>query len=291
MGGAVHVRVAPSTVRVGQGVVVAAAVRPTGPLCGATLSHLTTSIKLRTKKAVAGAANWVVTIPANAPSGAWTARVACVKAGSGVARFSVLPKLSPPPTIPAKVVVVKSGVSSTSSFGETDVSYGIVLQNVSPDEDALDVALTVNILDASGLIIKTETDTYRAIPAGATYYAGGSDFLTTSTPARRIDVTAQVGSRQKKALGALPAVANVHVGADPFDGTAHVLGEWANPYTKPISELAQVTAVCFDSAGNVIGGGGDYLDAPVPAGGRVGFDVPTDAPSASQIAPNATRRG
>jgi hypothetical protein len=188
------------------------------------------------------------------------------------------------PTIPAKVIVVKSGVSSTSSFGETDVSYGIVLQNVSPDEDALDVRLTVNILDASGLIIKTETDTYQAIPAGATYYAGGSDFLTTSTPARRVDVTAQVQSRQKNALGALLAVANVHVGADPFDGTAHVLGEWTNPYTKPISELAQVTAVCFDSSGNVIGGGGDYLDAPVPPGGRVGFDVPTDALSTSQIA-------
>jgi hypothetical protein len=38
------------------------------------------------------------------------------------------------------------------------------------------------------------------------------------------------------------------------------------------------------SSGNVIGGGGDYLDAPVPPGGRVGFDVPTDALSASQVA-------
>jgi hypothetical protein len=281
---AVRMRVAPASVTAGGNVYVTAGVRPAGARCTGALSHGSTALKLKPKKAIGGAVSWKSKIPSTAAGGRWTARVACAHAGSASARFSVIARPSPPPpTIPAKVVVVKSGVSSRPSGSSyTFAGYGVVLQNVSPDEDALQVAVTVNILDASGLILHSESDTYTAIPAGATYYAGGDSFFSGSTPAARVEAIVQVGSHQKKSIGGLPPVANIRT-SEGFS-SADVLGEFQNPYTKTISSLARITAVCFDASGNVIGGGFDYPNSSVTPGGRIGFDISIQGLHASQIA-------
>ena len=160
--------------------------------------------------------------------------------------------------------------------------YGVVLQNASPDEDALDVEMTVNLVDAADRILESDSQTIAAIPAATTYYAGGEAIWDGSTPAARVEVSVRVGDRQKKKIQILPPVANVRVSSDLF-GT-DVLGEFSNPYSQSMSSLARITAVCFDAAGNVIGGGRSYPEGSVPPGGRIGFDVSLEGLEATQIA-------
>jgi hypothetical protein len=146
----------------------------------------------------------------------------------------------------------------------TFAGYGIVLQNVSPDEDALRVTVLVNIVDAGGRMLKSESDTYEAIPAGATYSAGGESIFG-GTPAR-LEITTTVGQRQKRSPSlVLPPVSNLRVTSD-FLG-ANAVGEVANPSTtKSLSGLARITFVCLDASGNVIGGGFTYPASAVPTG-------------------------
>lgn len=54
----------------------------------------------------------------------------------------------PPSSVPAKVVLVKSGFSTALGDTTSVVGVGLVLQNTSPDEDALRVSVTVNAVDA-----------------------------------------------------------------------------------------------------------------------------------------------
>jgi hypothetical protein len=281
---AVRVRVAPTTATAGNPVFIVAGVNPGGDLCSASLSYVgSPTRKLPSKRAAGGIASWRTVLPRTAKGGSWVARVVCGSAGAGSARFTVRALPPPkPPTIPARVVVVKSGIAQrASSIGSTFAGYGVVLQNVSPDEDALDVQLLVNILDASGAILRSESDTYAAIPAGATYYAGGEPIFNGT--AARIDVSVTVGKRQKKSITRLPAVSNIRVQDNDFLGPS-VLGEITNPYSQTLSSLARITFVCFDAAGNAIGGGYGYPTAALPAGGRIGFEESIEGLSASQIA-------
>lgn len=283
---AVRVRVAPSKVIAGNSLFVTAGVSPKGKTCAATISRpAAPSVKLGSKRANTGAVSWRWNVPRSAKGGSGTARVACLGAGAGSARFTItaLPP-PPPPTIPARVVVVKSGIAARLSvIGSTFAGYGIVLQNVSPDEDALDVTLLVNILDASGRIVKSESDNYEAIPAGATYYAGGDSIFEGT--AARLEVTAQTGSSQKKASILMPQVSNARVTGD-FLGV-NVVGEVMNPSTtRPLSWLSRISVVCFDGAGNVIGGGDGFWPGTsnLPPGARIGFEISVEGLVAAQIA-------
>jgi hypothetical protein len=254
-------------------------------LCSGTIRRGPTAVKLRKKRALPrkkrarrGSVTWRATIPRTAPEGTYTVRVSCAKAGRATARLTVRLR-------PAKVVVVKSGFAARRSCASClyDISYGLVLQNASPDEDALEVDLTLDFLDANGLVVFTRTTNLGAIPAAATYYYGEYlDATTNRTPTRlAVKIDPRVASA-KKSIGDLPPVASIRV--IDSSGTAHVLGEFTNPYTETISLDARATVVCFDALGNVIGGGSRDVQSSVPPGGRGGFDVPIYTLDASQIA-------
>jgi hypothetical protein len=246
----------------------------------ATVSFNSSSVAVNSYDTLASA-TMTVNVRASAASGSYPITVKGAGIGATHTTIITLNVL-----IPAKVVAVKSGLSSrTGCTGcDTYLSYGLVLQNTSPDEDALRVTLTLNFLDASGLIVHAAT-VYGVgpVPAGATYYFGGyySDYKP-ATPVQVQLASAQVARSQKKAIGGLPPVASVSV--TDSSGSAHVLGEFTNPYTWTIPDYVDVTAVCFDAAGNVIGGGSGNPNASVTPGGRTGFDIPIRSLSASQIA-------
>jgi hypothetical protein len=257
----VRVRISPPTVKAGNSVFITADVTPsTRKSCTATITRPGVTTRLAAKKAL-GVVSWRWVVPRTAKGGVGVARVACVGAGAGTARFRIIALPPPrPPTIPARVVVTKSGISGRwlEGTGSTFAGYGVVLQNVSPDEDAFDVQVLVNILDGGGRILKSETATYEEIPASATYYGGG-DSIFTGTPAR-LEISVKVGERRKKASVALPQVSNLRV--QDFFGRPQVLGEVANTSTsKTLSSLARISFVCLDGAGNVLGGGLAYPPA------------------------------
>lgn len=285
---AVRVRVAPATVRAGKSVVIAASVTPSTATCRPTLKPPTGSARtLASKKARASQVSWTWLVPKTAVPGRWTATVACVGAGKASARFTVLratpPPPPPPPVIPAKLELEKYGFGVWAEAGSilSFVGYGAVIRNLSPDEDALDVTVLVNVIGSSGQILESDGFSYAAIPAAATYYAGGT-IVIDQAPVARIEVNVSFRDRAKKAV-ALPPVSNVRVPGNEF-GFAEVDGELQNTSTKPLSTYAQISAVAFDAAGNVIGGGWDTPAADVPPGGRIGFRIAIWGRTPSEIA-------
>ena len=282
---AVRLRVVPTYITAGQSVLVVAGVSPARVLCSGTIRRGSTAIKLRKKRALPrkkkarrGFVTWRAKIPSAASEGIYTVRVSCAKAGRATARLTVTPPA-------AKVVVVKSGFAARRPCAACpyDISYGLVLQNASPDEDALAIYLTLNFMDANGRVVFNRTTNFGPIPAGATYYYG--EYLGATTNQTPTRLVAKIDPRvvsEKKSIGDLPPVTNIRV--TDSSGTAHVLGEFTNPYPFTISFDAAVTVVCFDASGNVIGGGYRNVQNPVPPGGRDGFDVTIYALDASQIA-------
>lgn len=277
---AVRLRITPGSVKAGGRVLVSANVSQLGAACDGTIRHASKIVTLRPKRAVRHALSWKAKIPATAPTGQWTARVACAHAGSATAKLVVTPRT--PPTVPAKIIVVKSGVSARTVAGVTHAGWGVVLKNVSPDEDAMDVDVTLRFIDASGTNLRFATRDYEGVPADATYYLGGDETFQGNAPTRVEVTSVQVGFHIATTLHRLAPVADIHENDDAT--SARVQGNFENPYDRTLSNVALVTAVCFDAAGNVIGGGGSVLAASVAPGTHRDFDIPVLSLQRSQIA-------
>lgn len=272
---AVRVRVSPATVRAGESVVIAASGIPTTATCRPMLRSPTGSARsLASKKARSSQISWAWLVPKTAAPGRWTASVACVGAPKASAGFTVLqaaPTPPPPQVIPAKLEVEKYGFGLDVDEFLTWLNYGAVIRNLSPDEDALYVTVLVNVIGSNGQILESQSTFYAAIPAATTYYAGDVMLLFDEAPAvARIDVSVSFREGAKKAI-TLPPVSNVRVQGD--QGPARVAGELQNTATTPLSEFAEITAVVFDAAGNVLGGGSRFPGAYVPPGERIGFEI------------------
>lgn len=166
----------------------------------------------------------------------------------------------------------KHGYGVDAFSEDTFVGVGAVIRNLSPDEDALDVTMSVKVFGPTGELLEEDTDWYEAIPAATTYHAASLVWIEQGyAPVARVDVSVSFRDGVKKAI-TLPPVSNLRVQEDEF-GYAEIAGELENPSTRTMRS-AVVTAVAFDAAGNVIGGGFDILlDANVPPAARAGFEA------------------
>ena len=268
------VRVVQVAGRVQQGGIarVVLAVSPRGVRCLLTVRAPTGRVAIRSSRtAAAGRASFVWTVGAAAIPGRWRVAVACGRAGRASTSFLVVRRAQPPPPPPpsATVVVEKSGFSFEDTTTTRSVGYGVVLANTSTDQDAGNLTVNVNVLDASARVLTGESNTILVIPAASRYYLGSEVFVTLAEVPASLEIRVTIGeSRPRGAV--LPPVANVRVIDD--SGT-RVEGELTNPFTQELSSFARITAVVFDAAGNVAGGGFSFPDAAVPPGGRAGFSV------------------
>jgi hypothetical protein len=283
----VRLRIAPASIKRGQALSIAVGVSPAGVVCRGSAEAAAGARLLAPRRAVRGFASWVFRTTGSTALGRWDVGVACGAAGTARGHFTVRraapPAPAPPPVVPARVVVEKSGFSTELPLGpgdDTFAGYGLVLHNVSPDEDAVGVEILLNFVDAGGLILDSATANLHAIPAGATYYFGGLATFR-GTPATMQVVSVRISTRQKKSIPGLPPVSNLRV---VEDFQTEVLGELANPYSRTLSDIARITVVCFDGVGNVIGGGDTFPPAALPPGARAAFSVTVYGPPASRVA-------
>jgi hypothetical protein len=217
--------------------------------------------------------NW--RLSAAAAPGVWTITVACGPAGTAKGSFRVTRRA--PVTTPPAVAVEKTGFAVSGR----QVGYGIVLRNAAGDRDAVGVTLTVNVLDAGGAALKSEVSRIPGIPAATTFYFGSVVSLDAGTTAASLQATVQVGAGQARRLE-LPPVSAVH--AVDAGGAAHVQGVVANDTTRPISTLTRISAVAFDPAGNVIGGGFAFPAATIGPNDQGQFDVPLVGVTVDRVA-------
>jgi len=172
----------------------------------------------------------------------------------------------------ATVNIVDAGFTRSDEGGTSAITYGIVLENTSATDDALDVAVTANFLNPSGTIVQTEGDTIHVIPAGTTYYLDGSLFPDKADKTTKLETTVAVGA-SAAAVYVLPEISDVRMSWGQFKDL-HVRGVVTNPYTEPIPVLsAGANVVCFDASGKVVGGGYGFPDNPIPPGAKIAFDA------------------
>jgi hypothetical protein len=218
----------------------------------------------------ASAGRWRWIVPGDASTGPAAVSVACARGGSAARTVMIVGDV-----IPAKIGVARTGYSIRPlTYGGTDVSYGVLLQNTSPAQDALNVQALVNMVDASNHVIGSAGTSIGMIPAGSTYALGGSLSFPGAAPVVRLEVVLQIGGHQK-AGALLPALANVHPVPSPYDtgwvGT--VEGEVTNGFPKLILQRATMSAVILDAGGNILGGGTGYVFNSLPPGSREFFQL------------------
>ena len=145
------------------------------------------------------------------------------------------------------------------------VGYGLVLNNTSTISDAIDVLVTVNLIDKSGAILKTDNATLNLIPAGDTFYFGGMLGVSKGDKPSKMEAFVDVGSSED-AQYRLPTVTHVRVIKDQYVGV-QVRGQVKNDWEDgSLSSSARIGCVLFDASGTVVGGGFGYLMASLPPG-------------------------
>ena len=190
--------------------------------------------------------------------------------GTTATATSTTTTVAAPP--PATVVIVSIGFSQASLSSTTEVDYGIVLRNTTPGRDARNVQVTVTAVGAQNAVLDSDASTVLSIPAGSTYYVGGHSVYPGSAVTARIEAFVQVGQSAPQGGASPPPPANVRLEPSSLGGV-EVLGEVKNTTATPLSSLARITAVLYDSQGRIVGGGYGYPDADVPPGARIGFEV------------------
>ena len=199
-----------------------------------------------------------------------------------------------------------SGTTTTSTSGddvamtasgfsqkEKTVSVGLVLGNRS-DAAALNVQVVLNLIDGKGDLLATDTSTIPVIPADSPYYSGTQVFADKPGAVKRLEAAITVGDTSYEAYK-LPKVSNVTLQNEPYIGL-QATGELRNTLPEPLSSLAQITAVVYNSAGKVIGGGFTFPEAEVPPGSRISFTVGNgldtiDPKSAASVQVSASNEG
>lgn len=256
----------------GQPASLSVVVRPTGVRCSPLVRYADGSVqRLQATVARGGRASWRWTIPAKVRLGAATVNVTCAKAGRVSRSFAVVG----PPTAPAQVNVRKSGFSQRVRFSGREVSYGVVLHNPSPENDALNVIVLVNFVDATNRVVDTDSERIDAVGAGTEFYLGGSTSIPDASPVSSLEIVVRIGGQAPKRKLS-PAVSDVLVQESRYDKgwVGAVVGQIQNDWNTMLLTSTRITAVVFDAAGAVIGGAqGGTMDGQLP-GVRAYFNAP-----------------
>ena len=259
----------------GQPATLSVVVRPTGVLCSASVRYADRSLqRLPAVRARAGRATWRWRIPPKVKPGSATAAVACGRAGKGTRGFAV----AGPPTAPARVVIKNSGFSQRVRFTSRYVSYGVELSNPSPENDALEVTVLVNFVDATNRVVDSDSTRIEAIGAGTIYYLGGSTSIPDSSQVSKLEIITRIGGQSpKRKLG--PAFADVIVQAAKSDPAwvGAVVGQIENDHPTALLRRTTISAVIYDSAGTIIGGSTGNMSEELLPGVRAYFQAPRGA--------------
>ena len=251
----------------GSNVGVSLAVHPTGVRCSLAVrySNGDRQQELAPVLAFNNVAHWSWDVPQDAATGAARVTASCARAGTITRRLMIVGSV-----IPLKIDVVQTGFSvRVLSYGGSSVSYGVILKNTSSTQDALTLSTLVNFVGADNRLIGSVSGGLSGIAAGSEYALGGDLSFTGAAPVDHLEVVVQVGGRAPHKL-TMPGLANIHLEPSPYDPgwLGSVEGELINDHTAVTLQTAQLSAVIFDTAGNVVGGGTGFAFASLPPGAR-----------------------
>ena len=267
----------PTRAIAGQAVTVRIARAPAGAQCSLDVKYAKDPTKpaLTPKTAVDGLAAWTWTIPDTVQANFATLRAACEGSRAISSKLLIVGGLIPP-----KMTVLKDGYSiRPASYGSgTDVSYGILIKNASPNADAMNVNVLVNFVLADDHLLGSASASVPLIPAGSTYALGNDMGFPGAAPITRLEIVIQVGGTARHS-GHPPALDNVVIEPSLTDQgwVGDVAGEVINNDPKQTLSSVQFSAVILDGAGNVLGGGNGSTYSKLPPGTREVFKLASGA--------------
>jgi hypothetical protein len=273
--GAVRFLTAPNIALQGKTLRVAVAIRTGAASCRLTVKFSNGATQGVGSVTVAGGrADWDWQVPNGAKPGRATLKAMCGRAAA-TRSITVVGGLTPP-----KIAVENQGFSIRPRFSGTNVSFGVLLRNTSPNADALEVYVLVNMLLADGHVLGTSTNTIDIIGAGGTYALGDSLSFPGAAPIARLEVVVKVGGSQKPALRQ-PTIENIGIVPSRNDPTwvGEVNGELINTHPSLNLRRAKLSTVVLDAGGNIIGGGTGFANALLPPGTREAFVIRTGVDS------------
>jgi hypothetical protein len=156
--------------------------------------------------------------------------------------------------------------------GGSQASFGVILRNASPDQDALNVHVLVNFVSAGNVVVGSVSQGVAVVPAAGTYNFGGSLGWQGAPTVSRLEIVVTVGSHAPRSQK-YPGVVNVGIYPQSFEPgwVGEVDGELHNNDSRMTLATANLSIVILDAAGNVVGGGTGLSYAPVPPGARILF--------------------
>jgi hypothetical protein len=257
----------PKKVVQGEDARVAVSVRPSGTRCTLNVRYQggTQQPGLGATTATRGRAAWTWRVPTDVQAGPAQTTVRCARAGAVTRSLVIVGRLVEP-----KITLMKQGFTiRSSSGGGTRLSYGLILHNEAPERDAINITVQTNFVMADNNLLGTDSQRITGIPAGSDYALGRMISFPGSAPITRLEVVIQVEKYLPKALHNA-TLANIHLVPGLFDPSwvGTVEGELQN--TDPVLSLqsADLSAVVFDAAGNVLGGGSGFAFQTLPPGAR-----------------------
>ena len=278
----------PKKVVQGDSARVAVSVRPTGSRCTLSVRYQGGAVQGGLPAAVAsgGHATWTWKVPADVQAGPAAATVRCTRGGSTSRPLMIVGRLVEP-----KIDVVKQGFSTRPNLGAgTRLSYGIILHNESP-KDATGISVQVNFVMADNHLLGTDVQRIDGIGGNGDYALGRQVSFPGLAPIVRLEVVVQVDAYSDPSLHN-PTLANMHMLPQIFDPAylGSIEGEVQNVDPTLTLSSANLSAVVFDSAGNIIGGGSGFVFEALPPGARSfvqlnsGFDtIPIDQAASEMV--------
>ncbi|HEX3455643.1 MAG TPA: hypothetical protein VHS03_13530 [Gaiellaceae bacterium] len=206
---------------------------------------------------VNGKVSWQWQVPQFAAAGQAKLTIACAGGGKATKPIIVVGGLIPP-----HVIVLKQGFSARVTGPSENVSYGLVLQNTSPNGNALSVQVLVNFVMPDNHLAGTATATIPIINAASQYDLGNEISFQGAPPIARLEIVINPGGSAKSAKNFSPAVDNVQLFPD-FDPQwlGGVEGDLINVHPTLTLDNAAMSCVILDANGSVLGGsqGGAYF--------------------------------
>jgi hypothetical protein len=260
----------PSRVFQGKVAVVTATSKSVGCKLSVRFSNGEKQTNLLPNRSSSGKVVWQWKVPDFAAAGQAKLTVSCPGSGTATRAVIVVGGLIPP-----KVTVVKQGYSPKISGNRESVSYGLVLQNTSPNANALSVGVLINFVLPDGHLIGTVTKSIAMINAGSTYNLGGDVSFGGNPQITKLEIVVSPGGRARSAKTFEPALDNVHLvpGSSDPSWLGTIEGDLINVHPTLTLTNASMSCVVFDANGNVLGGGNGGAFVKLLPGTRAFFKI------------------
>ena len=168
-------------------------------------------------------------------------------------------------------VLTRQGFGQPGALGSTQLGYALLIQNPNQDFAVQGTQYHVTAYGEDGSVLATDDGRVETLLPGQTLGVAGAISLDTPERVARAEAYLLPGPLQMSGPAPGFIVENV---ANRGDGSPNprVTGQVVNPYGRDVADV-RVSAVAYDAAGDIIGGGYTFLDL-APANGRAPVEVP-----------------